>query len=203
VSAQELPAVPGRPRNLNVANGLTGLRLLAVPLFAWLLLHDGGDNAGWRLSAAVVFVVAILTDLLDGLLARQRNLVTDIGKIADPIADKALVGAALIGLSILDELAWWVTIVILARELLVTVLRLAFVRRSVHPAGRGGKIKTVVQAVAISAYLLPLPSFFDWPETALMGLALILTVATGIDYAVDGLRRRAAAAAREDAAGGE
>jgi CDP-diacylglycerol--glycerol-3-phosphate 3-phosphatidyltransferase len=193
LSAPAVPAAPGRPRNLNVANGLTGLRLLAVPLFAWLLLHDGGNDAGWRLSAAVVFVVAILTDLLDGLLARQRNLVTDVGKIADPIADKALVGAALIGLSILDELAWRVTVVILAREFLVTALRLAFVRRSVHPAGRGGKVKTVVQAVAISAFLLPLPHSFDVPEDVLMGLALVLTVATGIDYAVDGLRRRARA----------
>ena len=194
MSAQEVPAASGRPRNLNVANGLTGLRLLAVPLFIWLLLHHGGNDTGWRLTAAVVFVAAILTDLLDGVLARQRNLVTDIGKIADPIADKALVGAALIGLSVLDEVPWWITIVILARELLVTALRLAFVRRSVHPAGRGGKIKTVVQSVAIVAYLLPLPGFWDIPKGILLGLALLLTVATGIDYALDGLRRRARAA---------
>jgi CDP-diacylglycerol--glycerol-3-phosphate 3-phosphatidyltransferase len=193
VSTQEVPAASGPPRNLNVANGLTGLRLLAVPVFAWLLLRDGGDDAGWRLSATVVFLAAILTDLLDGLLARQRNLVTDIGKIADPIADKALVGAALVGLSILGELPWWVTVVILAREVLVTVLRLAFVRRSVHPAGRGGKLKTVVQSVAIIVYLLPLPAWWNLPERSLMGLALLLTVATGIDYGVRGLllRRRA------------
>ena len=201
MSAQEVPAASGPPRNLNVANGLTGLRLLAVPIFAWLLLHDGGNDVGWRLSAAVAFLAAILTDLLDGLLARQRNLVTDIGKIADPIADKALVGAALIGLSILDEVPWWITIVILARELLVTVLRLAFVRRSVHPAGRGGKIKTVVQAVAIVACVLPLPHWWDLPRGVLIGLALVLTVATGIDYALDGLRRRARAARTEPATG--
>ena len=140
----------------NVANGLTALRIVLVPVFGWLLLS--GSAPSWRAGAALVFAVAVLTDRLDGELARRHGLETDVGRIADPIADKALIGMALVGLSLLGELPWWVTAVVAAREIGVTVMRLVVIRRAVLLAGRGGKAKTALQAVAIIGYLLPLPA---------------------------------------------
>jgi CDP-diacylglycerol--glycerol-3-phosphate 3-phosphatidyltransferase len=166
----------------NIANQLTLLRLLLVPAFVVLLLANGGDSSGWRVWAFVAFAVACVTDLVDGDLARRRNLVTEVGKIADPIADKALTGAALIGLSSLGDLPWWVTAVILARELGITALRFFVIRHGVIPASRGGKAKTFAQNIAIGLYVLPL---HGWPASArfwVMGLALVLTAATGADY---------------------
>jgi CDP-diacylglycerol--glycerol-3-phosphate 3-phosphatidyltransferase len=169
-------------RVANVANGLTLLRLLLVPAFVVLLLASGGHSSGWRIWAFAAFTVACITDLVDGDLARRRNLVTEVGKIADPIADKALTGAALLGLSGLGDLPWWVTAVVLARELGITGLRFFVIRHGVIPASRGGKLKTLVQNIAIGLYVLPLTG---WPATArfwVMGLALALTVITGADY---------------------
>jgi CDP-diacylglycerol--glycerol-3-phosphate 3-phosphatidyltransferase len=177
------PAAIAPPSVLNVANGLTVLRLVLVPVFVVLLVQPG---AGWRIAAFVVFGVASLTDLLDGELARRRGLITDFGKIADPIADKALTGSALVTLSLLGELPWWATTVILVRELAVTGLRFWVIRRGVIAASRGGKAKTILQLVAISLYILPGPP--DWLRTVVMAAAVVLTLVTGIDYAMRAIR---------------
>ncbi|WP_441343058.1 CDP-diacylglycerol--glycerol-3-phosphate 3-phosphatidyltransferase [Nocardia sp.] len=173
---------------MNIANILTILRILIVPLFLAALFAADGHNAHWRWGAAALFGVAAITDRIDGQLARKYGLVTDFGKLADPIADKALIGAALIGLSMLGDLPWWMTIVIVARELGVTLLRLAVVRRGVIPAGRGGKLKTLVQSVAIAVILLPLSGGFASAGMALMYVAVVLTVVTGLDYVVQAAR---------------
>ncbi len=174
----------------NLPNALTALRLALVPVFLWLLLRDGGDDASTRVLAAGVFLVASVTDLLDGEIARRQDLVTTFGKIADPIADKALTGAALIGLSYLGELPWWVTVVILGRELGVTVLRFFVIRHGVIPASRGGKVKTVLQMVAILLYLLPLTGVLASARWWAMAAALVATVVTGVDYVVKAYRLR-------------
>jgi len=188
------------PSVVNVPNGLTVLRLLLVPVFAWLLLRDGGDDTTSRIRSAVVFFGASLTDLVDGELARRQGQVTTFGKIADPIADKALTGTALVGLSYLGELPWWVTIVILVREVGVTLLRFWVIRHGVIPASRGGKVKTVAQMVAILMYLLPLTGWLVTASEVVMGVAVLLTIGTGIDYVARALRLRAAATAPADAA---
>ncbi|MEV6321771.1 CDP-diacylglycerol--glycerol-3-phosphate 3-phosphatidyltransferase [Nocardia sp. NPDC051787] len=167
---------------LNIANVLTMLRIAIVPLFVVALFVDGGHQAGWRIAAAALFGLAAITDRFDGQLARKYGLVTDFGKLADPIADKALIGAALIGLSLLGDLAWWITLVICGREIGVTLLRLVVVRRGVIPAGRGGKLKTLVQSLAIALLLLPLSGWFAEFGMALMYAAVALTVVTGLDY---------------------
>ncbi|HET6209282.1 MAG TPA: CDP-diacylglycerol--glycerol-3-phosphate 3-phosphatidyltransferase [Jatrophihabitans sp.] len=166
----------------NVANGLTLLRLALVPFFALALFADNGHSRGWRLLACLIFVVASLTDRIDGELARKRGLITEFGKLADPIADKALIGTALVSLSILDRLSWWLTAVILVREVGVTLLRFWVIRHGVMPASRGGKLKTLVQAIAIGLFVLPLTG--DWYRLAetVMWLAVVLTVVTGVDY---------------------
>jgi CDP-diacylglycerol--glycerol-3-phosphate 3-phosphatidyltransferase len=175
---------------LNLPNLLTLLRLLLVPVFAVLLLADDGADAALRVWAAAVFVAASLTDLADGELARRHNLVTTFGKVADPIADKTLTGVALIGLSWLGELPWWVTIVILAREVAVTLLRFWVIRYGVISASRGGKAKTVAQMLAITLYLLPLDGPWLVVRAVVMGLAVVLTVVTGLDYAARAIRLR-------------
>ena len=180
--APSRPALPG-PGLVNVANALTVLRLVLVPVFVACLLAGG---TGWRVAAFVVFGVASVTDLLDGRLARSRGLITDFGKIADPIADKALTGAALVTLSALGELAWWVTVVILAREISVTLLRFWVIRRGVIAASRGGKLKTLLQVVAIALYVLPGPPAVL--REVVMAAAVAVTVVTGIDYGVRAVR---------------
>jgi len=175
---------------VNIANGLTLLRLLLVPVFVVLLFADGGHSSGWRVWAFVVFAVATVTDLVDGDLARSRGLVTDVGKVADPIADKALTGAALVGLSALGDLSWVVTVIILVRELGITGLRFFVIRHGVIPASRGGKVKTLLQNIAIGLYILPLTG---WAATArfwLMLAAVIVTVLTGVDYVARAVRLR-------------
>jgi CDP-diacylglycerol--glycerol-3-phosphate 3-phosphatidyltransferase len=167
---------------VNIANGLTLLRLLLVPAFVALLVVEGGHSPGWRVWAFLAFAVATVTDYVDGDLARSRGLVTDVGKVADPIADKALTGAALIGLSALDDLAWWVTIVILVREVGVTLLRFVVIRHGVIPASRGGKAKTALQNVAIGLYLLPLEGWAASVRFWMLGVALLVTIVTGADY---------------------
>jgi CDP-diacylglycerol--glycerol-3-phosphate 3-phosphatidyltransferase len=189
----------------NIANALTIARLLLVPVFLALLFHAGGDDESWRVAAFVIFAIASVTDRVDGQLARSRGLVTDFGKIADPIADKALIGAALVGLSLLDELSWWVTSVILVREIGVTLLRFWVIRHGVMPASRGGKLKTLLQAVAIGLLVLPLSG---WPHDFAMlviYVALVVTVVTGVDYVARAVRlrrtsERAAAARAQRAA---
>ena len=183
------PVAP-RASTWNVANQLTVLRLLLVPVFFWALLHDDGASTGWRLVATAVFVVAAWTDRIDGNLARSRNLVTPFGKLADPIADKALTGAAFIGLSLLDELAWWVTVVVLVREVGVTLLRFWVIRHGVMPASRGGKLKTLLQGVAIGLYVLPLSGALATGRVAVMVAAVVVTLVTGVDYVVRALTLR-------------
>lgn len=180
----------------NVANALTVLRLALVPFFALALFQDHGNAAGWRVLACAVFAVASLTDLVDGDLARKRGLITEFGKLADPIADKALIGTALVGLSMLDDLAWWVTVLILVREIGVTLLRFWVIRHGVIPASRGGKLKTMLQAWAIGLLVLPLSGGWHAAATAVMMAALVLTLATGLDYVARAFTLRRDARAR-------
>jgi len=192
----EVTPLSGSPPLLNLANLLTLLRLALVPVFLACLLAHQGHQTEWRLVATGVFVVAALTDRFDGDIARRRGLVTRFGTIADPIADKALMGAALIGLSALGDLSWWVTGVIAVRELGVTALRFWVLRHGVIAASRGGKLKTLVQSLAIGLYVLPLTvlgpdAVVDWLRWWLMALAVALTVVTGGDYVLRALRLRA------------
>ena len=183
----------------NLPNILTMLRIVLVPFFIWFLILDApglqAQNGPWRWAAAFVFAVAIYTDKLDGDIARSRGLVTDFGKIADPIADKLLIGSALVMLSLLQELPWWVTILILVREWGITALRFYVIRYGVIPASRGGKLKTVVQTVAIFLYVLPLASLAPWLGVVafvVMMAALAITLWTGGEYVIEALKLRAA-----------
>jgi len=184
----------GEASDANVANLITVARILLAPLFVYLLLLDAGELGPIRIVAAVLFIVAIATDGLDGHLARSRNLVTNLGIILDPIADKVLIGGALVTLSILGELWWWVTIVILIRELGITVYRFVALRNRVIPASRGGKAKTMAQAIAISLALLPLwiwlGEWVHWVNWVAMGIAFVLTVYSGLDYLVKAYQAR-------------
>lgn len=189
-----------RVSNWNAPNIITGARIVATPFFVWMLLADGGQNGALRWAAAVFFVLAIATDAWDGYLARSRGLITDLGKLLDPIADKFLTGAALVGLSILGELPWWITIIVLVREIGVTIHRLTIVHDVVMAAAWMGKLKTVAQSVAITLALLPLPAVLGaaapvaiWANIITMTIAVILTVLSGIDYVVGFLRARNAA----------
>jgi CDP-diacylglycerol---glycerol-3-phosphate 3-phosphatidyltransferase len=182
--------VDARVSNWNIANQLTVLRLLLVPVFAWLLLHDEGSQVRWRVAAALVFALAAWTDRVDGNLARSRGLVTSFGKLADPIADKALIGTAFVGLSLLGELSWWVTAVVLVREVGVTLLRFWVIRHGVMPASRGGKVKTLLQGLAIGLYVLPLTGLLASGRAVVMVLAVAVTVVTGVDYVVRALTLR-------------
>jgi len=187
---QTPPAAP-RAGVANIANLLTGLRLVLVPIFLLFLFAGDGHHTGSRIAAFTVFAVAVLTDRLDGTLARSYDLETEFGKLADPIADKMLIGAALIGLSMLGDLPWWVTVVILVREIGITMLRFAVISRGVIPASRGGKLKTLVQAIAIGLFILPLKSWSGpWLTVAwlVMGAAIVLTIVTGLDYLYSALR---------------
>lgn len=181
--AGDTPASTG-----NVANIVTVIRIFMAPAFIWLLLADNGALGTLRYVAAVLFVVAIVTDTVDGILARRQNLVTDFGKILDPIADKVLTGGALVALSILGELWWWVTIVILIREFGITIFRLVVIRTRVVPAVASGKLKTVLQAVAISLLLFPFWTIVGtwelWVGWVVMGAAVVLTVVSGVDFFV-------------------
>jgi len=173
---------PAQASAWNIANALTILRIALVPVFGWFLLYDGGELTSYRLLAAAVFVVATATDRMDGDIARARGLVTDFGKVSDPIADKALMGMAFVGLSIIDLLPWWVTVLVLVREIGITALRFMVIRHGVIPASRGGKVKTALQAVAILLYVLPFGGPWHAIAVVVMALAVIVTVATGADY---------------------
>jgi CDP-diacylglycerol--glycerol-3-phosphate 3-phosphatidyltransferase len=177
-------------RLLNIANVLTIARLLLVPVFLAALMVGDGHDQTWRIVAWAVFAVASVTDRIDGELARSRNLVTEFGKVADPIADKALTGAALVGLSLLGDLPWWVTVVVLAREVGVTLLRFWVIRHGVIPASRGGKLKTLLQGVAIGLYILPLSGVAASARAWFMAAAVVVTVVTGVDYVARALKLR-------------
>jgi CDP-diacylglycerol--glycerol-3-phosphate 3-phosphatidyltransferase len=197
-STDATAAGPSRAGVWNLPNILTMLRIALVPFFVWFLIADApglhSQSGPWRWAAAAAFAVAIYTDKLDGDIARSRNLVTDFGKIADPIADKLLIGSALVMLSVLGELPWWATLVILVREWGVTALRFFVIRYGVIPASRGGKLKTVVQTAAIFLYLLPLAAvapWLTWVAFAVMMVAVAITVWTGVEYVVEAMRLRA------------
>ena len=197
------------PSNWNVPNALTTLRIVMVPFFAWALLYDDGQSVLWRVVAYVIFAAAMVTDKIDGDLARKHNLITNFGKIADPIADKALTGMAFVGLSLIGELWWWVTIVVLVREWGITALRFWVIRHGVMAAGRGGKLKTLLQTFALGLLILPLRllegpwdtigTALWWVACALMAAAVTVTVVTGIDYVVKALAVRREGQARSSA----
>ena len=193
--------------NFNIANVLTTLRIVCVPFFAWALLHDGGDSVTWRWVAFVIFALAMITDKIDGDLARKHGLVTDFGKIADPIADKAITGMAFIGLSVVGEVWWWVTVVVLLREWSVTLLRLSVLKDVVIAAAQSGKIKTVLQAFALSGLIWPLPhggahggAFDFWPgptgealfylAQVMLAAAVAMTLWSGYEFFRDVWRQR-------------
>jgi CDP-diacylglycerol--glycerol-3-phosphate 3-phosphatidyltransferase len=194
------PTSSARPTNWNLPNALTTLRIVMVPFFGWALLVDGGGSITWRLVAWVLFVLAMITDKIDGDIARSRNMVTDFGKIADPIADKALTGMAFVGLSIIGDVWWWVTALVLVREWGITLLRLWVIRYGVMAAGRGGKLKTLLQTFALGAFVLPIRLLQDdwglagdllwWFAVLLMVAAVAVTVATGLDYVVKAMALR-------------
>lgn len=178
-------------------NAITIARILCAPIFLWMLLADGGVGGGLRWAAAVLFIVAIATDGVDGYIARRYNIVSDLGKLLDPIADKVLTGVAFVGLSILGELDWWVTIIVLVREIGITVYRFIVVSDHVLAAAWMGKLKTVFQSIALSIALLPLASLSDaavwqnavwWVSVVTMTIAVLLTIASGIDYIVTEVR---------------
>jgi CDP-diacylglycerol--glycerol-3-phosphate 3-phosphatidyltransferase len=185
-----------QPSNFNLPNYLTVLRIVLVPFFGVALLIDGGDSIAWRMTAWVIFAVAMITDKIDGDIARKRGLVTDFGKIADPIADKAMTGMAFVGLSIIFDSPWWwaITIVVLIREWSVTFLRLYLVKRLVIAADRLGKLKTTFQVLALGGLILPLldPDLPDWLQTpaevvyyislACMAVAVVLTLVSGAQF---------------------
>lgn len=198
----------GEPSPWNLPNALTVLRILMVPLFGWMLLAHP-DEPGWRWATTGVFALAMATDFVDGYIARARQLITSFGKLMDPIADKALTGMAFIGLSIIGELWWWVTIVILAREWGITVMRFFILKYGVMAANRGGKAKTMTQSAALLLYLLPLAapsqglsvgSVLEVVSWVLMAAALLLTVLTGLDYLREAGRLRRAYLAEHPAA---
>jgi len=174
----------------NIANALTVSRLLLVPVFLVLLFAGEDGGVAMRVAACAVFLLATVTDKIDGDLARKRGLVTNFGKIADPIADKALIGAALVGLSLLGELDWWITVVILVREIGVTALRFAVLRHGVIAASHGGKLKTVLQGLAITLLLLFSAGWWHGLAMVVMSVALVVTVVTGIEYVVQAVRLR-------------
>ncbi|MFC1419909.1 CDP-diacylglycerol--glycerol-3-phosphate 3-phosphatidyltransferase [Streptacidiphilus cavernicola] len=188
------------PSLWNIPNMLTMLRLLIVPVFAALLLANGGHDPKWRSVAWAAFAIAMITDLFDGELARRMDLVSDFGKIADPIADKAIMGTALVALSALGDLPWWMTVVILFREIGITLLRFWVIRHGVIPASRGGKVKTLTQGIAVGMYVLELTGPLATARFWLMLLAVLLTVVTGLDYVRQAVTLRRAGLARERAA---
>lgn len=166
----------------NLPNSLTIFRIAALPICAYALLKSSGDDNNWRIIAFILFLIVGLSDILDGKIARDRNQITEFGKLLDPIADKAMLATATIGASLLGLLSWWVTGIFLIREVAVTILRFAVIKAGVIPASRGGKLKTFFQNFGVGFYILPLPDVLSLPRDIFMGIAVYLTIATGVDY---------------------
>ena len=166
----------------NLPNSLTIFRIAALPFCAYALFKGGGDDTDWRIIAFILFFIVGLSDILDGKIARDRNQITEFGKLLDPIADKAMLATATVGASMLGLLSWWVTGIFLIREVAVTILRFAVIKAGVIPASRGGKLKTFFQNFGVGFYLLPLPDVLFLPRDIFMGIAIYLTIATGVDY---------------------
>ena len=189
-----------QPSRLNAANALTLLRLVLVPVFAWMLLSHP-DDLGWRLGSTAVFAIAIATDAVDGRIARKYNLITDFGKLWDSIADKALTGMAFIGLSIVGELPWWITALVLIREWGVTWMRVAMLKYGVMAANAGGKLKTVLQSVALLLFLpgLPLmPAWLQWIAWIVMAAAVLVTLVTALAYIREAIALRRSSLAGQE-----
>ena len=170
---------------MNLPNALTIARILALPFCAWALFKNGGNDSDWQIIAWCMFFVVGMTDVLDGRIARKRNQISSFGTLVDPIADKAFIATALIGLSILEKMPWWVTIVILAREIGVTLLRFAVIKRGIIAASKGGKIKSLLQNFSVGFYILPLPESLFLPRDILLGIAIASTITSGYQYLRD------------------
>lgn len=175
---------------MNLPNFLTVARILALPFCAWALFKNGGNDPDWQIIAWLMFFVVGMTDVLDGRIARSRNQISAFGTLLDPIADKAFIATALIGLSILEKMPWWVTIVILAREVGITILRFAVIKRGVIAASRGGKIKSLIQNFSVGFYILPLPEYLYLPRDILLGIAILLTITSGYQYLRDVIKAK-------------
>lgn len=169
-------------RDINLPNALTIFRILALPFCAYALFKNGGDDDSWRIIAFTLFFIVGLSDILDGKIARSRNQITEFGKLLDPIADKAMLATASIGASILGMLSWWVTAIFLIREVAVTILRFAVIKKGVIPASKGAKVKTFFQSFGVGFYILPLPSYLNLPRDIFMAIAIYLTISTGVTY---------------------
>ena len=167
---------------MNLPNALTVFRILALPFCAWALFQKDGQDPTWQIIAWSSFFIVGMTDVLDGRIARKRNQISNFGIILDPIADKAFIATALVGLSILGKMPWWVTAFILIREIGVTILRFAVIKREVISANRGGKLKSLLQNFSVGFYILPLPTYLYLPRDILLGIAIVLTVWSGIEY---------------------
>ena len=167
---------------MNLPNALTIFRILALPFCAYALFKNGGDDGSWRIIAFTLFFIVGLSDILDGKIARSRNQITEFGKLLDPIADKAMLATASIGASILGMLSWWVTAIFLIREVAVTILRFAVIKKGVIPASKGAKVKTFFQSFGVGFYILPLPSYLNLPRDIFMAVAIYLTISTGVTY---------------------
>ncbi|MGP6172963.1 CDP-diacylglycerol--glycerol-3-phosphate 3-phosphatidyltransferase [Corynebacterium sp. A21] len=175
-----------KPSNFNLPNVLTSLRIIMIPPFAWLVLRGNNEDLPWVWGAFVLFVALMITDKLDGDIARAKGLVTDFGKIADPIADKALMTTALVCLNLIGVLPWWVTVIIVIREFGITIWRMVQLRAGrVVPASKGGKLKTALQTLAVGLYLCPLPAWMEIPTFIVMLAAVVVTVYTGVQYLLD------------------
>ena len=169
-------------KDLNLPNALTIFRILALPFCAYALFKNGGEDDSWRIIAFTLFFIVGLSDILDGKIARSRNQITEFGKLLDPIADKAMLATASISASLLGMLSWWVTAIFLIREVAVTILRFAVIKKGVIPASKGAKVKTFFQSFGVGFYILPLPSYLNLPRDIFMAVAIYLTISTGVTY---------------------
>jgi CDP-diacylglycerol--glycerol-3-phosphate 3-phosphatidyltransferase len=170
----------------NLPNIITMARILFVPLFIWTLVEFSNPESPLRWISVLTFIIIMSSDGVDGAIARKRGLVTNLGKLLDPIADKALLGGALVTLSVLGEVSWWVTAIIMIRELGITAYRFVVIRQEVVAASSGGKLKTIFQGIMVGFVVSPLTAWFgDWYlifESVLVLFATLLTVSTGVQY---------------------
>jgi CDP-diacylglycerol--glycerol-3-phosphate 3-phosphatidyltransferase len=173
----------------NLPNSLTIFRIFALPVCAYALFKNGGNDDDWRIIAFTLFFIVGLSDVLDGKIARDRNQITEFGKLLDPIADKAMLATATIGASILGFLSWWVTAIFLIREIAVTILRFAVIKKGIIPASKGGKLKSFFQSFGVGFYILPLPTYLNLPRDIFMAIAIYLTISTGVAYFRNALKR--------------